>query len=959
MSRSTTRASRRQAGFSGTGSYGGDTEPFEVAGTTYTPGLVPRERAPNTEKAMFFEKWVQHVDAKGGKPRDKVNALTHPFGDMGANVLSEVTTAFRPLYDPQQTSNPDLGNAEAGNHQVFAYSNIQYRNRTNGASITRNVATFTTRAGYISFMLEVRPGNLLANYPGHAETLDTNMTIPFTGNNHAAWIDPLQHYDHPDQLFAAARNNDSNCVLGDLSSHNRFDSASWNAKYREIYHKILYASVRSTLRARYAGDAVDVASSFLTKLTSVKQLVTDPRVNRQYLTSVQNYSDRVMQVINAFPPDTIVPTDVCNVILSNLETSFRESVEHNPAIVRPAYVANETGRDATLRGRTYLAMLTRADDQIRLQRKTLLRHDNTRESATVTVQTFFAAYHPNLPAPAALGDALVLPEGSTAENAGSVTEFLSEADRRPSMPTAPYSLVAAPNQLPQFQPAKFGIGYATGAAGNVFMTNLLDRDHDRDPDAYATQRLVNVDGSAGYTHQPFSPLVGTAQAFGTTVAQLIDQEPSTAPSPTTVPFQTQEEIVAYVAASYAESALCNAKGIPVREIGQYRCFGCGDTNHRWLECPKRMDPAVQAQARTNRNEWWNKVRGSTGPAASSNPYAPPPRVDTTIPTAAQVDKVLSGMAKDPASHGFTSEEQASLIMSIASPVTRPQDRGALLNELRRRMLRDKVGATVQFSIAGSREGGSGDDDRKLPPPPISLVTIPLMSAAMFSALSQKLSEVDIRLKISQQLPMIDFPIGPEENKTTLSMLLDTGAGSSIGNLDYHAKVAEKYPNVFAVQPIALSELSGSEDSFTIGGVGKAADETQSNACIVTHLCAYVTPYVIEGRQVRLVFALSPQCSINTIAGFPLLYGCGMSILLDSMVVVSNKLGVTMPVQLRRPGVSSTVPDMPEDIPAALPTIPQAYNPAKSPNVCQHLQAVNDLNHRRESFRLFRSPYAIA
>ena len=85
------------------------------------------------------------------------------------------------------------------------------------------------------------------------------------------------------------------------------------------------------------------------------------------------------------------------------------------------------------------------------------------------------------------------------------------------------------------------------------------------------------------------------------------------------------------------------------------------------------------------------------------------------------------------------------------------------------MLRDKAGATVQFSIAGSREGGSGDDDRKLPPPPISLVTIPLMSAAMFSALSQKLSEVDIRLKISQQLPMIDFPIGPEENKTTLSI----------------------------------------------------------------------------------------------------------------------------------------------------------------------------------------------
>ena len=82
-----------------------------------------------------------------------------------------------------------------------------------------------------------------------------------------------------------------------------------------------------------------------------------------------------------------LPSDI---IHSNLETSFRVSVEHNAAIICPAYQANETGRNVAMCGRQYLEMLARADDEIKLQRQTLLRQEGNREPSRDTVQAFFA-----------------------------------------------------------------------------------------------------------------------------------------------------------------------------------------------------------------------------------------------------------------------------------------------------------------------------------------------------------------------------------------------------------------------------------------------------------------------------------------------------------------------------------------------------------------------------------------
>lgn len=124
------------------------------------------------------------------------------------------------------------------------------------------------------------------------------------------------------ELFAEARRHHSNCILGELNSRGLFDTAKWTKQYREIYHTILYAVVKATLRNRYVGDAaVNIQSSFQTNLTGIKHLVTDSRVNRQYLTFVRNYSDRVMKVILSYPDEQIVPTDVCATLFTPISTA--------------------------------------------------------------------------------------------------------------------------------------------------------------------------------------------------------------------------------------------------------------------------------------------------------------------------------------------------------------------------------------------------------------------------------------------------------------------------------------------------------------------------------------------------------------------------------------------------------------------------------------------------------------
>jgi hypothetical protein len=312
--------------------------------------------------------------------------------------------------------------------------------------------------------------------------------------------------------------------------------------------------------------------------------------------------------------------------------------------------------------------------------------------------------------------------------------------------------------------------------------------------------------------------------------------------------------------------------------------------------------------------------------------------------------------------GFPSTEMAQIVLSIASPVTKPASRKALFNDLRRKQLRS-TSAQANLSIVGTPNSG-GNGNSGLPKPTFSLCAIPSVDAMVaLSAIQSQLKDYDIQLKVSQQLPMVHFPVGPEDSGMSLLMLVDTGAGSSLGYLPYHLDCYRKFPGAFAVPPVALSDLPGSQSSISMGGISQpnGSEGNPSSACTITHLCAYLTPYVIDGTKVKMVFALSPNCAVNTIAGFPLLYGCKMSILLESMSVISGTLGVAMPLSLRRPYNSDTAPDMPAEMPASLTAIPEAVpdtlgpSPLAAPQTCAQLKDINDMVLNAKAAGMFGLP----
>lgn len=70
----------------------------------------------------------------------------------------------------------------------------------------------------------------------------------------------------------------------------------------------------------------------------------------------------------------------------------------------------------------------------------------------------------------------------------------------------------------------------------------------------------------------------------------------------------------------------------------------------------------------------------------------------------------------------------------------------------------------------------------------------------------------------------------------------------------------------------------------------------------------------------------------------------MSILLESMSLISGTLGAAMPISLRRPYNSDTAPDMPAEMPASLTAIPDTAGTMhlQAPKACAWLKDVNNM-----------------
>ena len=128
--------------------------------------------------------------------------------------------------------------------------------------------------------------------------------------------------------------------------------------------------------------------------------------------------------------------------------------------------------------------------------------------------------------------------------------------------------------------------------------------------------------------------------------------------------------------------------------------------------------------------------------------------------------------------------------------------------------------------------------------------------------------------MSQKLPHIHLPLGdPEEEEgqvgATLVSLVDTGAGLNLGNLEYHKSVAERHPKLVS-QFAYLKDMEDME-TFSISGVGGGKEGEEDRGGIdVTAVITYNTPFVVNGQQVTVSFALGEGVACNTIFSCPFL-----------------------------------------------------------------------------------------
>ena len=95
-------------------------------------------------------------------------------------------------------------------------------------------------------------------------------------------------------------------------------------------------------------------------------------------------------------------------------------------------------------------------------------------------------------------------------------------------------------------------------------------------------------------------------------------------------------------------------------------------------------------------------------------------------------------------------------------------------------------------------------------------------------------------------------------------LADTGAGSNLGNIEYHQSVSERHPNLV----FKFAYLKDLEDvySFNIIGVdGVRGGEQEKGGLEVTILITYKTTFVLNEKPVTVSLALGEGLVCNTIS----------------------------------------------------------------------------------------------
>lgn len=175
-----------------------------------------------------------------------------------------------------------------------------------------------------------------------------------------------------------------------------------------------------------------------------------------------------------------------------------------------------------------------------------------------------------------------------------------------------------------------------------------------------------------------------------------------------------------------------------------------------------------------------------------------------------------------------------------------------------------------------------------------------------------LPEQVIPVSISDKLPTIDLLLGNPSSPSphSLPCLLDTCAGLNSGLYSYHKNLAQLFPSCVE-SFIEFDDPRTPFDPIRLTGAVTDPDDyanAQSHG-ILRAVVSYFVPYIgTDGSTVSIRIALGDTVSVNTILGWPFIYGVqGLIDSLSSTFVARHLDNLSFPITLREPAYDPTPP----------------------------------------------------
>mmetsp|Transcript_2606 Transcript_2606/g.3897 ORF Transcript_2606/g.3897 Transcript_2606/m.3897 type:complete len:345 (-) Transcript_2606:275-1309(-) len=266
------------------------------------------------------------------------------------------------------------------------------------------------------------------------------------------------------------------------------------------------------------------------------------------------------------------------------------------------------------------------------------------------------------------------------------------------------------------------------------------------------------------------------------------------------------------------------------------CWGCTGVDgfhnkrfHRYSECTNKHHDKVKAQAIIRIKELRKRYEENRAKLLNNKRRYQ----NNALLTRTEATKKWKTL-------GFASQQAAENIYAMLLRSTNPATRRKLSAQM-----------TVLQTEVQTDKFASLYTDKDVDKRALLLMFIPILNTEV--TLSKPLP-----LGMQQELPHINFQIGDRDGHPIIRMkgAVDSCAGVSLGELNYHKAMVEHYPELVAIfKPVSHY----TDRNILIGGANKNGEQMA-----ITHVISYKTPYTARGQPVRITLGLSEDAAATVL-----------------------------------------------------------------------------------------------